>query len=312
MVKIVYLVLAHNSPAHLRRLVQALSTSSAAFLVHIDNKADLNIFREALGTAVDFTRERVEVHWGDFSQVDAIMVLLREALADPRKFDRFVLLSGTDYPVRPAQYIEDFFARHPDTQFINMVKMPSVSASKPLSRLTDYRPAPATSALAKLTRKVTARLGVKPRQRDYKPVFDGLQPYAGSTWWALSRKACEHIEEFVRTRTALVEFFRNTVCPDEMFVQTIIGNSPFASGLERDRTYTDWTGGGSSPAYMTMKHIESFRHGGRSFSDGQYGEGEFLFARKFSEGSPEVLAALDRLLEEERNVAGRAPQALSF
>jgi hypothetical protein len=310
MVKIVYLVLAHNSPAHLRRMVQALATDSASFLVHIDRKAELDIFRDALGGAVDFTRERVAVHWGDFSQVEAILVLIREALADARNFDRFVLLSGTDYPVRPASYIADFFARHPETQFINMVKMPSVSASKPLSRLTDYRPAPATSMLGKLSRKVGARLGLKARQRDYKPVFGELQPFAGSTWWALTRKACEHIEEFVRTRPALVEFFRHTVCPDEMFFQTVIGNSALASDLQRDRTYTDWTGGGASPAYMTMKHIESFRTV-RAFKDGQYGGGEFLFARKFSESSPEVLAALEQLLREEQGDTGHAPRALS-
>jgi hypothetical protein len=305
-VKTVYLVLAHNSPAHLGRMVQALAADSAAFLVHIDKKADLNIFRAAAGDAVNFTRERVAVHWGDFSQVEAILVLMREALADTRKFDRFVLLSGTDYPLRSPAYIADFFARHPETQFISMSEMSAASATKPLTRLSDYVPPPATSALARLVRKVKARLGIRPKQRDYKAVLGDLVPYAGATWWALSRKACEHIEEFVLARPAVLDFFRNTVCPDEMFFHTIIGNSVFASDLQRDRTYTDWAAGGASPAYMSMRHIDHFRTT-RSFPvKSLYGGGEILFARKFSEDAPEVLAALDLLLQEEHKDTGRA------
>jgi hypothetical protein len=310
-VKIVYLVLAHNCPRHLQRLVGALSSRSSAFFVHIDKKVDTAAFREAVGDAVSFTRERVAVHWGDFSQVEAIRALIREALADARKFDRFVLLSGTDYPVRPQSYIAEFFARNREAQFINIVQMPSVSVSKPLSRLTDFQPAPATTALSKLARKIAARIGIKPRQRDYKEVFDGLVPYAGSTWWAFTRDACEYIEEFAQARPALVDFFRNTVCPDEMFFHTVLGNSNFASDMQRHVTYTDWTAGGASPAYMSMAHVELFRSTRTFPADGQFGGGEMLFARKFSDDLESVVAALDRLLLEDGDGVRRPSRIMS-
>jgi hypothetical protein len=311
MAKIVYLVLAHNCPAHLRKLVAALSCSCSSFLVHIDKKVDIEAYHEAVGTAVEFTRERVEVHWGDFSQVEATCILIREALEDTRKFDRFVLLSGTDYPVRPKSYIWQFFDSNRKAEFIDLVQMPSVSDSKPLSRLTDYQPPPVATASTKLVRKIAMRMGIKPRQRDYKKIFGGLTPYAGSTWWALTRHACEYIDIFTKENSALVDFFRNTVCPDEMFFHTILGNSIFRSKIQSQVTYADWTAGGPSPAYITMAHVEAFRSSHASKMDAPFSDHTVLFARKFSDGLEHIVAAIDRQLLGEVDELGRISPMLS-
>ena len=44
MVRIAYLILAHDRPAHLERLVQRLTAPGVAFFVHIDAKADQDAF----------------------------------------------------------------------------------------------------------------------------------------------------------------------------------------------------------------------------------------------------------------------------
>lgn len=295
--KIVYLILAHNSPAHLKRLVHALASPAAACLIHIDAKVDMAAFSDIANSTVSFTRERVSVHWGDFSQVEAIQVLIREALANPARYDRFVLLSGVDYPLHVPAYLEAFFTRHPHTQFIEMVSMPNEAASKSLSRLTDFQPGPPRTALGALLRRIRRRLGIAPRQRDYKQALAGLQPYAGATWWALTRDACDYVETFTREHPQLIEFFRNTVCPDEMFIHTILGNSRFHEDLQRDLTYADWSGKGASPDYLTIEHIHAFRRS-RVFPGG----GEILFARKFSEKDKDTVAALDAFLDEQRTI----------
>jgi hypothetical protein len=279
----------------LKRLVHALSAPDSACLVHIDAKADLASFSGIAGPAVSFTRDRAEVHWGDFSQVTATQILMREALASSAGYDRFVLLSGVDYPLHQSSYLTAFFKRYPRTQFMEMVSMPCAVTSKFLSRLTDFQPAPAKTAFGALQRRLRRRLGIAPRQRDYRQALDGLQPYAGATWWALTRDACEYIEAFTRERAQLVEFFRNTVCPDEMFIHTILGNSPFKVDVQRDLTYADWSGQGASPANMTLDHIEMFRHS-RIFPDG----GEMLFARKFSDDRAVVTDALAAFLNEQQ------------
>ena len=271
----------------------ALSSPDAACLIHIDAKANLELFSSISAPSVSFTRDRTEVHWGDFSQVTATQILMREALASSDRYDRFVLLSGVDYPLYPPAYLSAFFTRHARTQFMEMVSMPCAATSKFLSRLTDFHPGPPRTVFDALLLRVRRRLGISPRQRDFREALAGLQPYAGATWWALTRDACEYVETFTSEHPKLVEFFRNTVCPDEMFIHTILGNSRFKSDVQRDLTYADWSANGASPAYLTIEHVEMFRRS-RLFDD----DSEKLFARKLSDDRLFVTDALDALLEQ--------------
>jgi hypothetical protein len=290
-VKIAYLILAHNTPKHVQRLVSALSTSSSSFFIHVDRKSSLAEFAGIRGD-VHFTAKRVSVFWGDFSQVEAILVLIRAALADRRGFDRFVLLSGADYPIRPAAYLEAFFASNPDKEFINLVQMPSEAASKPISRLTRYWLRPSTPRPLRAVQRLLMIARVLPRNRDYKACFGDLVPYAGSTWWALSRGACEQIVGFADRETKVARFYRNTHCPDESFFQTVLGNSSFRTKVARNITYTDWSAGGRSPANLSEKHIPILQ--AHPSADDVYGAGQLLFARKFTDDSGDLVAVLDR------------------
>ena len=139
---VAYLVAAHDNPAHLQRLIGALSSPSSKCFVHIDRKSDIEKFHGLRAHDVHITADRRSVYWADFSPIEATLVLLRAAMADPRRFDRFVLLSGADYPLRSAAAIERFFARNPGKEFIDLVAMPADGAGKPLSRLTTYVPRP--------------------------------------------------------------------------------------------------------------------------------------------------------------------------
>ena len=289
--KIAYLILAHNTPKHVQRLVSALSASSSSFFIHVDRKSNLADFAGIKGD-VEFTAKRVSVFWGDFSQVEAILVLIRAALADERRFDRFVLISGADYPIRPESYIESFFSNNSDKEFINLVQMPSAAASKPISRLTRYWLRPSTPRPIRAVQRLLMIARVLPRNRDYKACFGDLVPYAGSTWWALSRAACEKIVGFVDRETRVVRFYRNTHCPDESFFQTILGNSDFRPKIARNVTYTDWSAGGRSPANLSEKHVAILR--AHPSANDVYGAGELLFARKFTDESGDIVARLDR------------------
>src|SRR5882762_2525786 len=123
--KIAYLILGHNTPNHLGRLVRALDSPNAKIFIHIDRKSDISPFREKLTqNSVAFLEDRVNVHWGDFSDVEATIRLMKEALNCSPESDYLALLSGSDYPLRSQQYIEDFFTRNHGRQCINLVRVP--------------------------------------------------------------------------------------------------------------------------------------------------------------------------------------------
>jgi hypothetical protein len=189
--KIAYLILAHNTPNHLRRLIKSLSSTSSSFFIHLDKKSNAKEFLGIGENDIYFTQERIPVFWGDFSQVDAILLLLKTALADQRNFGRFVLLSGADYPIRSTFYIEQFFQINEDKEYIDLVEMPCLREGKEISRLTTYTLRPGDGRIINIVKKILMMVGVIPCERDYNTYLRNLSPYAGATWWALTREASD-------------------------------------------------------------------------------------------------------------------------
>ncbi len=295
-VKIAYLIVAHDNPAHLLRLTKALSSSSSSIFIHVDRKSRSSDFSDIQGPNITFSPERVPVYWGDFSQVEAVLVLLRMALADERRFDYFVLLSGVDYPLHTPATIERFFARNAGDEFISVERMPS--ETKPLSRLSFFRARPSDRWPTRFAVKLAKAFGIK-IGRDYAASLGKLIPYAGWSWWALSRDACTFIQDFVATQPRVIDFFKNTRCPDKSLFHTILANSPFKARIRTTLTYADWSSGGSSPVFIAAEHIEAFKSKSLFSLGDRYRPGDILFARKFSDLAASVVAELDLLRMEE-------------
>lgn len=289
--RVAYLVLAHTAPRQLARLVTALRSPTSAIFVHLDATSDERMFAGALGPHVRTIRERVAVRWGDFSQVEAILVLLREAMGDARHFERFVLISGVDHPLRSAAGLDRFFAMHRDLQFVNLVAMPDDAAGKPMSKLTTYQFRPRSSRLGRAAWTVLMALGRRVHRRDVDGALGDLAPFGGSTWWAITRDAAEWILAFPDRRPRAARFFRRAVCPDESYVPTIIGNSPFRDRTVPNLTYTDWSGGGANPRAITDEHLDVLAS--QAASDDV---GVDLFARKFADDDGELIGRLTRLI----------------
>ena len=243
----------------MRRLISALTSDSSAFFIHIDKKSNIEDFSGVESKNIIFTKKRVAVYWAEYSQVEAILELVQTALASSVQFDRFVLLSGADYPLRSSAYIEEFFRKNRDAEFLNFVAMPADKAGKPISRLNTFKFATDASAFSKLLRKVLIKVGATPRERNYKKYLANIQPYGGSTWWALSREACLQIISFIDSQSRVVRFYKNTICPDESIFQTIIGNSPLVTKVSRNLTYADWSKGGASPISISEDHLDFFK-----------------------------------------------------
>ncbi|WP_092948395.1 beta-1,6-N-acetylglucosaminyltransferase [Roseateles sp. YR242] len=276
--------MAHTAPVHLRRLVESLRHPDACIFIHIDAKADAAPFLSLTAPNVRFCdqRDRVRVHWGDYSQLEATYALMRTALAASEHFDRLVLLSGMDLPIRPAAELHRFFEEHATAEFINLVQIPNVAANKPETRLTDrwFRPTLPGKILRRLVRH-----GVLPSSRDYRPAFGDLKPFAGSQWWALTRACSEHVLAQVAARPAWVRFIKGTSCADETLIQTLVGNSRFAANAVRALTYTRWRPGASSPDMLGREDMLQLLQQPEHPASSVYGGGPIVFARKFDEAT---------------------------
>ena len=299
--KIAYLMFAYKNPRLLERLIGALSCEDSAFFVHIDAKQDLRPFAAVRGPQVRFTERRIRVHWAEFSGVEAILLLMREALEAPERYDYLALLSGSEYPLQPRRYVHDFLREHRGTEYINLVKVPNEAAGKPLARITTMR-ARSERPVLRLVTRILARLSLA--TRDHRRHLGSLEPYAGNTWWTLTREACRYVLDFTRLHPAVVRYFEHTFVPEEVYIHTILGNSPFRSRIRRNLLYEDWSGRGAHPEMLRRDHMAFFRRHATVQLDDVYGRGEVLFARKFSDDRLDLVDEMDRLLEF-RELTGR-------
>lgn len=307
--RIVYMIMAHNNPAHLQRLIHRLSAPGASFHVHIDAKADQAPFEHLASPTVQFCLDRVSCSWADISLVTATLRLMRDAAAARPDADYFVLLSGACYPLQPVHYIESYLAQHRGTEFIEVYGLPNAQFGKPLGRLTHYW-IKKGKPLARLRWPLQRLLNRILPPRDYTKALDGGEPVTGSQWWCLSGDAVRYVLDYNERRPALYRFCKYVDCSDEFFFQAVLWNSPFRDKISHSLTYTDWKPGMSSPETIVASYLARFQ--GPVIRDSEHNncpneKREVLFARKFSPASGAVLDQIDALAD--RRHARSAEQA---
>jgi len=291
MVRIAYLVFAYKNPRLLKRVIERLSSEGSAFFVHIDRKSDIRPFSDINGPNVFLSKKRLPVYWAEFSGIEAILLLIREALKASQRYEYFVLLSGSDYPLRSGTYIEEFFEANRGSEFISISRLPA--PGKPISLVSMLR-YPSDKPVRRLAFRALVKLGFG--QRDYRKGLGGLEAYAGCTWWALSREACEYILQFMEANPHVERYFRNTFAPEESFFHTILGNSPFRPRIRRDLLYEDWRVCRAHQATISEAHVALFETQEKVWVEDMYGSGEALFARKFSDDRLDVLDRIDEMI----------------
>lgn len=305
--KTAYLMLFHKDPQLLRRAIKTLSCADCGFFVHIDEKSDFRKFSSIAEDQVFFSQRRIPVHWGEFSQIEATMLLLDEALFSS-DYDYFVFLQGSTYPLRSGTYIQRFLEQNRGLEFMNAVKMPA--PGYPLFKINTRR-YPSDKPLRRFALRALAKLGLA--QRDYRKYLPGIEAYAGHACWALTRDACTYIRRFAASNVHFVEYFRNTFAPDESFFHTIIGNSPFRANLRKNLVYADWSASkGDHPSLLNDKHLRFFEAREKVWVEDEWGAGEMLFARKLSDDRLDLVERIDGMIKgrEDHEVTSLAHASL--
>ncbi len=299
--KIAYLILAHDHPRHLQRLVDALSSPDNLVYVHLDAKTDIAPFLGIFNERVMLCPTRIDCAWGNISLVDATLALARMALAGGR-CDYYALLSGACYPIQPNEYIAELLDRAAGAEFIETYPFPDARYGKPIERLTRYyirrnRP------FVRLKWELQQLINVLLPARDYRSHFGGMELVCGSQWWTLTPAALRHVVDYIDRHPKLYAFCRHIDCPDEFLFQLILWNSPFRSRIAHSLTFTHWLPGETGPVAIDATYLARFRAPFVVDSDDNLAptpKREVVYARKFTDRSASVVDALDEVLAEKR------------
>jgi hypothetical protein len=224
-----YIVLAHNNPGQLQRLLQRLADGNSWFFLHIDAKQPIGPFMglaNVFGERLAFVK-RENGKWGGLGIVKATLNGLEQVCAHPVAFDYIHLMSGADYPLVSNATADAFFEAHKGKSFVEHFPFPVAKWQYGgMTRLLWYN----FVRMQHYNRYkwyplmlVNKFIRLFPFLRRRFPAY--LKPYGGSQWWSITVPVARYILRFVKDHPDYLRFHRHTLLPDETFFQTILLNS---------------------------------------------------------------------------------------
>jgi len=248
-------------------LVNKLSGEDVTIIIHIDAKADISKFafiREALPGSIFFVDPPLAVYWGGLSQVNATLEMIKLAFSLKIDFEYAHFLSGQDIPVVSNIAIRNFLGKNKGLNFLDFNKLPFYrwQRSGGLDRVRYYWFSEKIgSKMAQVFYLLQKAIGFK------RKFFPDMELYGGSNWWTLTREALEYIQEKGAIGTAYYRRFRYTLCPDEIYFQTLLLNSPLKQSIVSDNLrYIDWDTGPHWPRMLNETDYETIIRSGKLFA----------------------------------------------
>jgi hypothetical protein len=263
MATIAHLILAHEYPKQLARLIGAITHPTADIFIHIDRNSPIEPFFETLRyhANLKFIKNRCKIVWGAFSMVEATLQSFREILATNKPFKFINLISAADYPLRPAGTIYEILQGHIGNSFMDMHFDDSPWWREAQQKITKYHftdyAFPGKYLIEKVVNKITPI-----RKLPNQMMFTGR-----SQWMTLSVNHIKYVLSYVDQNPQTIRFFKHTWGPDEFIFQTILYNSPFRDELVNDNLrYVDWTTQKASPKTLTIKDFEALKISGKCYA----------------------------------------------
>ncbi|MBO9723445.1 MAG: glycosyl transferase [Novosphingobium sp.] len=268
--RMAYLLLAHDAPKQLERLIETLLAGAPEdfAVIHADRRSALwqGLQHRLPGPAgrVHLVRDPVAVRWGHWSQVSATEKLVREAVR--LGCDHAHLLSGADWPTlsrdRMTAQLEQGLC-HVEVRSGHMAeRMQTYRFDTRWLRLDPARDRIAYAATWELRR--LARWLDRARGRFGGERSQPFGPWAyGSQWWSLPADA---LEMLARELPLLLSSGRlkGTLCCDEHVVPTLIARF-FPDRIAGNRRFVQFPGGASSPRLLDAHDLPEIAGSGDWF-----------------------------------------------
>lgn len=230
----------------------------------------------------------VPTKWGDWSLVDAALVLMRQAL-DRFEFDYFQLVSESCMPIRPVSEFAAYLKTHRPAVMMNRFPIEGGDALynfgwRYFSTLSLYQrimrragamclgknngwrtsmgvnlrvsaaePAGWRRKLEKRVGRWILRLFLSRLISDF-PTRVVETCWVGSQWFGASRAATAKLLKARWTVPSLAQHYAECPIPDESYFHTLIAVSNVGSVIEGNH-YTSWAGAGSGPDQLALSDL---------------------------------------------------------
>jgi hypothetical protein len=261
--KEVFLIHAHKDLDQLNALVAQLCDDDFLIYVHLDLKWQVDPAK--VHPAAHLVSPRMDVRWAHFTQVEATLNSLRQIVREVPEFDKVIFLSAQDFPLLPNARLKQELAGLADLELLDAVPMHEGEGGWPANFRYQYFYSEGGPKMTRVACGLANRLLRLFRTTRRLP--GGMEPWGGSSWWALSRRCIVDLLERLAREPGVLRFYRTTECPDEMFFQTMIMNSPHRERvLGRNFRHIQWPENGApNPKILDEHDFERIASAGDHF-----------------------------------------------
>lgn len=249
-------------------------------LIHVDKKTNIEDFLFLKGNNVHFIENRINILWGNVSQIISTIELMKYSLK--YEYEYFFLLSGDDIPLKSNEELNNFLYKNSKYEFIHY-QDGKTSYINPEDRVKYNYP------LFFFLKKKTLYIRLKKFfVYTFKDVFyknklfydhkiNIPKLYKGTNWFGLKKSTIIYILEYIYNNPWFLDLFEKSICGDEVFFHSIIKTNSEIIIFDNPNyghkalRYIDWVSGPEFPKILNEEDISNMR------------KSNYFFARKVHE-----------------------------
>lgn len=282
MVRIGFVVLSYNQPSQVLRLVNALNASfgSPPIVCH-HNFAQSFLDEGLFSRNVRFVHPHVVTQWGHISTPLAALRAF-SLLRSFARIDWFVLLSGSDYPVRRSDEILAELANSEYDAYLQNREIP-YELRPSCDPLVDIDNANYGWVCLAQKRYCTFGVSGEPSRSVIKTEGESTwlmrmrlidkwcslnrprQIYGGCFWFEARSIVMDCLIDDSSMR-GLIRYYRHRVIPEESLFHTAILRHADLRVCGNNKRYEDWTSGGPHPKWLNEEDLPGIRSSGAHFA----------------------------------------------
>lgn len=249
------LITTHDNVEISKNLLSLYDDKNIDFYFLIDKKAksyNEEVLKDICKKSSVYFVPKINIYWGSFSQIQAEYILLENAVK--KSYDYYHLISGCDIPLYTKNEFFDFFEQNKGKEYVEYSPKEIAEKNKVQDRVKYYyvfmESVREKSAIKRKPKTFLREFFLKLQKLLKIDRTKGKEFQYGSNWFDITDDFAKYI---LKNKPWVIKHFKKTCCADELFLQTLLFNSPFYSNnyyclneknriLQRNR-YTDWTRG---------------------------------------------------------------------
>lgn len=249
------LITTHDNVEISKNLLSLYDDKNIDFYFLIDKKAksyDEESLKNICKESNLYFVPRINIYWGSFSQIQATLILLENATK--KFYDYYHFISGCDIPLYTKNEFLSFFEQNKGKEFVEYSPKEIAEKNKVQDRVKYYyifmESIREKSAIKRKPKTFLREFFLKLQKLLKIDRTKGKEFQYGSNWFDITDDFAKYV---LKNKPWVIKHFKKTCCADELFMQTLLFNSPFYSNnyyclneknriLQRNR-YTDWTRG---------------------------------------------------------------------